>query len=201
MPEFLAYTFMQHALLAALLVGVTAPAVGVYLVQRRLSLIGDGIGHVAVTGVALGLLTGASPTWTAVGKGITSNAIGSLTRSGSTIYAGTGEPNGSSDNEAGTGLFASTDDWDDQLGAWESGWPAFFRILRLYLTHFRGQDGVNVAFVQASAEPAAVVWERVAGALGLAGAATGDHRRSPEGVRSIKANLASSADESQEGPR
>ena len=27
---------------------------------------GDGIGHVAVTGVALGLLTGASPTWTAV---------------------------------------------------------------------------------------------------------------------------------------
>lgn len=51
----------------------------------------------------------ADPTWTSVGAGITSNAIGSLTRAGSTIYAGTGEPNGSSDNEAGTGLFASTD--------------------------------------------------------------------------------------------
>ena len=34
--------------------------------QRRLALLGDGIGHVAVTGVALGLLTGTSPTWTAV---------------------------------------------------------------------------------------------------------------------------------------
>ena len=39
---------------------------GTYLVQRRLSLMGDGIGHVAVTGVALGLITGTSPTWTAV---------------------------------------------------------------------------------------------------------------------------------------
>ena len=37
------------------------PAVGTYLVQRRLALMGDGIGHVAVTGVALGLLTGTSP--------------------------------------------------------------------------------------------------------------------------------------------
>jgi zinc transport system permease protein len=40
--------------------------VGTYLVQRRLSLMGDGIGHIAVTGVALGLLTGTSPTLTAV---------------------------------------------------------------------------------------------------------------------------------------
>ena len=39
---------------------------GTYLVQRRLALMGDGIGHVCVTGVALGLLTGTSPTWTAV---------------------------------------------------------------------------------------------------------------------------------------
>ena len=38
-------------------------------------------------------------------------------------------------------LFASGDDWDDQLASWESGWPDFFRILRLYLTHFRGQRG------------------------------------------------------------
>src|SRR5262245_60507768 len=35
-------------------------------------------------------------------------------------------------------LFASSDDWDNQLEGWESGWPAFFRLLRLYLTHFRG---------------------------------------------------------------
>ncbi len=47
---------MQRALLAALLVGVAAPVIGTYLVQRRLSLLGDGIGHVALTGVALGWL-------------------------------------------------------------------------------------------------------------------------------------------------
>jgi zinc transport system permease protein len=59
--ELLQYDFMQRALLAALLVGVTAPVVGVYLVQRRLALIGDGIGHVALTGVALGVLTSTAP--------------------------------------------------------------------------------------------------------------------------------------------
>ena len=50
-----------------------------------------------------------SPTWTPVGSGLTSNAIGSLTLAGGVVYAGTGEPNGSSDSEAGTGLFSSTD--------------------------------------------------------------------------------------------
>ena len=56
----------QRALIAALLTGLAAPAIGTFIVQRRLALLGDGIGHVAVTGVALGLLTGTSPTWTAV---------------------------------------------------------------------------------------------------------------------------------------
>lgn len=51
---------MQRALLVALLVGVSAPVIGTYLVQRRLSLLGDGIGHVALTGVALGWLVGAA---------------------------------------------------------------------------------------------------------------------------------------------
>jgi zinc transport system permease protein len=60
------YDFMQRALLAALLVGIAAPSVGVYLVQRRLALIGDGMGHVALTGVAVGVLTGTSPVITAL---------------------------------------------------------------------------------------------------------------------------------------
>ena len=62
----LEFDFMQRALLAALLVGLTAPAVGVFLVQRRLALMGDGIGHVALTGVALGFLLGTAPVLTAV---------------------------------------------------------------------------------------------------------------------------------------
>ncbi len=59
--EFLSYEFMQRALLAALLVGLTAPTVGIYLVQRRLALIGDGLGHVALAGVAIGVLTSQAP--------------------------------------------------------------------------------------------------------------------------------------------
>ena len=64
--SYLAYDFVQRALIAAFVTGLAAPAVGTYLVQRRQALMGDGIGHVAVTGVALGLLTGTSPTLTAV---------------------------------------------------------------------------------------------------------------------------------------
>ncbi len=64
--SLLEFDFMQRALVAALLTGLAAPAVGTYLVQRRLALLGDGIGHVALTGVAVGLLTGWAPVWTAV---------------------------------------------------------------------------------------------------------------------------------------
>lgn len=66
LAEVFTLPFMQRALIAAVFIGLAAPAVGTYLVQRRLALMGDGIGHVAVTGVALGLITGTSPTWTAV---------------------------------------------------------------------------------------------------------------------------------------
>jgi zinc transport system permease protein len=64
--NLLAFDFMQRALVAALLVGLAAPGVGVFLVQRRLALMGDGIGHVALTGVALGFLLGTAPVLTAV---------------------------------------------------------------------------------------------------------------------------------------
>ena len=66
MIDLFSLPFMQRALIAAIFTGLAAPAVGTYLVQRRLALMGDGIGHVAVTGVAIGLVTQTSPTWTAV---------------------------------------------------------------------------------------------------------------------------------------
>jgi zinc transport system permease protein len=58
--------FMQRALVACIAVGAFAPTIGVFLVQKRLSLIGDGIGHVAFAGVGAGLLAGWAPLWTAL---------------------------------------------------------------------------------------------------------------------------------------
>ncbi|MBA2424159.1 MAG: metal ABC transporter permease [Actinobacteria bacterium] len=58
--------FMRLALGAGAVVGVLAPAVGFFLVQRRQSLVGDGIGHVAFAGVAAGILLDVSPIVTAL---------------------------------------------------------------------------------------------------------------------------------------
>ena len=58
--------YMELALLAGGIVGATAPLVGTFLVQKRLSLMGDGIGHLAFAGVAAGLLLDVWPIWTAL---------------------------------------------------------------------------------------------------------------------------------------
>jgi zinc transport system permease protein len=57
---------MQLALAGGLIVGACAPLIGTFLVQKRLSLLGDGIGHVAFAGVAAGLLLDVWPVWTAL---------------------------------------------------------------------------------------------------------------------------------------
>jgi zinc transport system permease protein len=62
--------YMQLALLAGVVVGACAPLIGTFLVQRRMSLMGDGIGHVAFAGVAAGLLAGVWPVWTALAAAV-----------------------------------------------------------------------------------------------------------------------------------
>ena len=61
MPEFLEYGFMHRAFAAGAITALICPAIGVFLVPRRLSLIADSLSHVALAGVALGLLIGVSP--------------------------------------------------------------------------------------------------------------------------------------------
>lgn len=78
--DFLNYAFMQRALLAAVLVGITAPAIGIYLVQRRQALMGDGIGHVAMTGVGLGFLLSTSPVWMATAVSVLGAVLMELIR-------------------------------------------------------------------------------------------------------------------------
>jgi zinc transport system permease protein len=58
--------YMQLALASGVAVGACAPLIGTFLVQKRLSLMGDGIGHMAFAGVAAGLLAGVTPLWTAL---------------------------------------------------------------------------------------------------------------------------------------
>ena len=79
-------------------------------------------------------------------------------------------------------LFTSSDEGDDQLGAVESGWPAFFRILRLYLSHFRGQAGRAVQLIGMSQDPPDAVWHRLTSSLGLSNAAAGERRAAPDGA-------------------
>jgi zinc transport system permease protein len=62
--------FMRLAFATGAIVGVLAPAVGFFLVQRRMSLIGDGIGHVAFAGVAVGYLLDVSPIVTALAASV-----------------------------------------------------------------------------------------------------------------------------------
>src|SRR4051812_10245287 len=81
MWDLLLAPFMIRAVIAAAVTGLAAPGIGTYLVQRRLSLMGDGIGHICVTGVALGLVTGTSPTATAVVVAIAGALLIELIRS------------------------------------------------------------------------------------------------------------------------
>ncbi len=61
MPEFLQFGFMQRAFAAGAITAVICPLIGIFLVPRRLSLIADTLARVALAGVAVGLLLGASP--------------------------------------------------------------------------------------------------------------------------------------------
>lgn len=58
--------FMQGALVAGVVVGTFAPLIGTFLIQKRMSLIGDGVGHLSFAGVGAGLLAGVYPVWTAL---------------------------------------------------------------------------------------------------------------------------------------
>jgi len=66
MFEVLSFPFMQRALLAGLMVGGLASYLGVLVVQRRLSFLGDGLAHAAFAGVSLGLLLHSEPLWVAI---------------------------------------------------------------------------------------------------------------------------------------
>ena len=82
-------------------------------------------------------------------------------------------------------LFASTDDWDNQLEGTESGWPGFLRTLRIYLTHFRGQRSALMQLMAAAPGTEAEAWETLTGSLGVKGLSVGQHWTAPAGVPAL----------------
>jgi zinc transport system permease protein len=74
--------YMQLALAAGLVVGACAPLIGAFLVPKRLSLMGDGIGHLAFAGVAAGLLLQVAPLWVALGIAVAGAAAVERLRAG-----------------------------------------------------------------------------------------------------------------------
>jgi hypothetical protein len=81
-------------------------------------------------------------------------------------------------------LFASTDDWDNQLESTASAWPGFLRTLRLYLTHFRGQRA-TIMQVMTPVGTEAEAWETLTSAMGVNGVSVGQHWTTPAGIRPL----------------
>jgi uncharacterized protein YndB with AHSA1/START domain len=82
-------------------------------------------------------------------------------------------------------LFASTDDWDDQLEYVESGWSAFLRTLQIYLRHFRGQRAALMQWMRPVAGPEAEGWQALTTTVGLQGTHVGQRWAAPAGVPAL----------------
>ena len=82
-------------------------------------------------------------------------------------------------------LFASTDDWDDQLIGTESGIPGAFHILQIYLTHFRGQRSAFMQFMAPVMGTPTDAWAALRTALGIDGVDAGRGWAAPAGVPAL----------------
>lgn len=66
MLEILQYGFMQRALISGIMIAIICSAIGTFIVLKRLSMIGDGLAHIALGGIALGLFFNVYPMFTAL---------------------------------------------------------------------------------------------------------------------------------------
>ena len=93
-------------------------------------------------------------------------------------------------------LQSDSDDWDANLEGTESGWPAFFTILRLRMAHFRDEPHAVLEQVGMAAAPD-TAWADLAAALNLTSPAVGEHRSSPEGAPSLSGVIESIPNDSE----
>ncbi len=79
-------------------------------------------------------------------------------------------------------LFASTDDWDNQLESANQGFASFLKLLQLYLAHFRGQSSAMKEFRAPAPGTDEASWEALTSAFGLKGLRVGQRFAAPAGV-------------------
>ncbi|WP_437809247.1 SRPBCC family protein [Sorangium sp. So ce1078] len=79
-------------------------------------------------------------------------------------------------------LFSTSDSWDNEIEGFESGWPGFFQILRLYLRHFADQNAAATGAMSAYPGTHAEAWKQLATALGVFGPNVGERRSAPAGA-------------------
>ena len=82
-------------------------------------------------------------------------------------------------------LFASTDDWDNQLEGAAGGLSGFLSTLRIYLTHFRGQRSAMMQLMAPFAGTDAEAWEALTVALGVKGLRVGQSWAAPAGAPAL----------------
>jgi ABC-type Mn2+/Zn2+ transport system permease subunit len=81
--DILQYSFMQRAIVAGVLIGALCAIIGVYVILRGMAFMGAGIAHTSLGGVALGILFGVNPIWSAVVFSILAGwGIAAVTRRG-----------------------------------------------------------------------------------------------------------------------
>lgn len=83
-------------------------------------------------------------------------------------------------------LFTDRDDWDGELESFETGWPGFFEVLRLYLREFPGQRAANAFATTQHPGDMVQAWSTLASALGVAGVDVGQRFETPTGTPELR---------------
>ncbi|MDQ8731134.1 SRPBCC domain-containing protein [Bradyrhizobium sp. LHD-71] len=82
-------------------------------------------------------------------------------------------------------LFSSSDDWDDQMEGFEGGWPGFFEVLRIYLSHFAGRKAASFQAMVSVEGNELAIWKRLTKELNLVDANVGEVRTASHATESL----------------
>ena len=93
-------------------------------------------------------------------------------------------------------LLSDSDDWDEYLENTESGWPAFFTVLRIRMAHFRDEPFAILELMGKAISPT-TAWTDLANSLNLADPCVGEKRKSPPTAPSLAGAVESVPNDSE----